>query len=172
MTYVEIPETVTKNEYQAFYGCSSLNSVILSNVTKILNCAFQECTCLSNITFSNNLKYITNQVFYKCTNLEQIILPNSLTMLGTAFDSCTRLKEIEIPESVTELVKNTFNGCYLTKITINSNYTVTKYKDMVMGIKQLKHLNISDLVTDLSGDYFSSFTTSLTNLTIGKILKQ
>ena len=57
-----------------FYNCSNLTTVKLSNQIKIIRFgAFENCTSLQTITIPNSVEYITPEAFEGCTSLTEII---------------------------------------------------------------------------------------------------
>ena len=139
----------TKISYNAFVNCKSIKSVTLSDtVVEIKGGAFKECTSLSTVVLSNELKKIGYYAFANCTSLRQIELPSSLTELEdgafekctslatitlgdqityigvNAFANCTSLGQIELPSSLTELKDGTFENCTsLATITLGDQIT-------------------------------------------------
>lgn len=89
---VNIPSTVTNNNINysvvaiddnAFWGCSELTSVVMSNtIASIGDRAFYNCSQLSYISFSNSLGTIGIQAFDFCRALRDIILPASVTNIA------------------------------------------------------------------------------------------
>ena len=64
----------------AFYECSGLTNVVISNsVTTIGNEAFSGCTGLTSITIPNSVINIGNYAFYGCSNLKTLINFSNLT---------------------------------------------------------------------------------------------
>jgi hypothetical protein len=62
-TYLGYP--VTSIGYVAFFGCTSLTSVIIRNgVTSIWTGAFCGCTNLTNFTFLGNAPWLVDGAFY------------------------------------------------------------------------------------------------------------
>jgi type II secretory pathway pseudopilin PulG len=93
----------------AFYGCSQLTTVSFpTNVLFYLEIgsrAFQGCSKLKEINFSDIVHTISDYAFYGCTSLKKIKLPYTEEHWGTgeyypiirdyAFANCTSLVEIE-----------------------------------------------------------------------------
>ena len=68
--------------------------IIISNplpcpntITEIGDNAFYNCTSLNTITFPNGLEVIGDNAFYACGQLTNVVIPNSVTSIGK-----TRLK--------------------------------------------------------------------------------
>ena len=124
----------------AFYGCRSLKSVNLPEITEIGTGCFADCYMLKTFTapklevigdyafaayaetspygatFSTisapNLKKIGIGAFYMCKYLESIDL-SAVTEIGsTAFALCESLKEVKLSKSLTELTELVFYECY------------------------------------------------------------
>ena len=118
---------LTAIEYEAFYYCTNLTSVIIpSGVTTIVSEAFYECTSLTSVTIPNGVTDIGFEAFCACTSLVSVILPNTLTFIDEyAFEDCTSLTSITIPSSVDFIEGNPFIGCpALTSIIVEAGNTV------------------------------------------------
>jgi hypothetical protein len=108
----------------------NLENVTLSGITSIDDDAFALCINLTNITLSQQLTSISNNLFYGCKKLLTITLPNSslLTIETQAFQDCSSLTEFNIPVSVNTFGNKIFQGCAgLNKITINKEYPNLAY---------------------------------------------
>ena len=93
-----IPDNVTMIEEWAFYGCTSLQSIVIpNNVTEIGKRAFSDCSSLQSIIIPDSVTRIERWAFCNCTSLQSIKIPDSVTQIGeSAFWGCSSLQSIEI----------------------------------------------------------------------------
>lgn len=94
---VEIPDSVTQIDYEAFKGCTALRSVeIPDSVTILGSNAFFGCTGLPNITIPDSVIQIDDIAFGGCTGFTSITIPKNVVSMGQAvFDDCTKLSSIQ-----------------------------------------------------------------------------
>ena len=173
----------------AFYGCSSLTSVVLpegitflgwnaftssgltsitipGSVTTVGASAFWDCSKLTSVTIQEGLEKIEMNAFGKCSSLGSINIPESVTTIGdNAFWWCTSLTSVTIPESVTSIGVYAFHGCTsLPSISIPSK--VTRIGDYTFDTcSSLTSITIPSSVTSIGGWAFSHCS-SLTSITI------
>jgi len=117
-------------ENYAFYGCSSLISIMLPNsVTHIGKGAFGNCVSLTEVGLPEHLDRIEKYTFYSCKRLIHIVIPNSVVVIGeNAFEGCESLSAITIPSSVTTIGSAAFAHCVsITTITIPGSVTSIGY---------------------------------------------
>lgn len=90
---------------QAFYGCTGLKTVQLSEgLNNIGEYAFKNCSNLQSVTIPNSLTAIGKSAFSSCTALEKVVIGSGLVELkGEIFAGDTNLAYIEIPENVTTI---------------------------------------------------------------------
>ena len=163
----KILDSVTAINRYAFYGCTSLASIMIpDSVTEICESAFSGCTSLTSITIPDSVMSIARFTFYYCANLKSIKIPNSVTNIGeSAFGGCTSLTSITIPNSVTDIDTNTFSGCTsLTSITIPNSVTEIGWWAFY-GCTSLTSITIPNSVTNIGESAFGGCT-SLTSITI------
>ena len=197
-TDIVIPPTspagdrVTSIGDEAFFGCSSLTSVIIPDgVTSIGDDAFDRCvalerikipdsvtclgvyygpfigcTSLESIEIPDGVTKICDGAFFGCSSLTSVTIPDSVTYIGVnAFDGCSSLASITIPGSETRISHYAFYGCTrLTSVTIQNG--VRYIEDSVFrNCTALASITIPDSVTELGFSSFDSCT-SLTSITL------
>ena len=144
-----IPSTVKKIGDDAFYECSQLSSVILSNgVTSIGKMAFYNCSNLTSITIPNTVTEIGDDAFARCEKLSEIILPDSVLKLGSrAFYNCS-ITSIHIPANVTDIGNGLFEYCdKLVEVTVDEK---NKFYDSRNGCNAIIQKNGSVLIAGCS----------------------
>ena len=106
-----------------FFGCTSLETIDLSNVTSIGYSAFEGCVALTSVKLSmvTSLGY---QAFSGCTSLTSVGDLTNVKTIGSAAFEKTTITSITIPDAVKSIEGSTFNGCAsLTEVKFNSNLT-------------------------------------------------
>ncbi|MDO5771175.1 MAG: leucine-rich repeat domain-containing protein [Bacteroidales bacterium] len=90
VTYSGKTYSVTSIGYNAFYNCSSLESVEIPNsVTEIGYEAFRGCSGLTSVSIGNSVTSISERAFWGCSGLTSVEIPNSVTSIGhSAFSGC------------------------------------------------------------------------------------
>ena len=162
-----LAEGVTSIASNAFYGFSSLESIVIpDSVTSIGNYVFYECSSLESLTIPNSVTSIGNWAFYGCISISSVVIPDSVTSINEGtFDYCTSLNNVVIPNSVTSIDSYAFGGCIsLENIAIPASVTSIGSRAFSY-CTSLKNIEIPDFVTNI-GDYAFFNCTSLENITI------
>ena len=126
VTYEDITYNVRSIGDCAFYDCSSLTNITIpKGATSIENHAFYDCTSLTSITIPEGVKSIRSCAFFNCSLLTSITIPRSVTRIeNTTFSGCSSLTNITIPSNVTSIGNSAFYGCSsLASITLPSRIT-------------------------------------------------
>jgi hypothetical protein len=118
---------------RAFYSCSALTSLDLSNCTSLTTIgdrAFENCTRLTSITFPLALTEIVSTAFSGCTAITSIDLSTtSVTKIGeSTFEACVALTTLKLSPTMfasgnsASFGNFTFRGCAnLTAIYFPAN---------------------------------------------------
>ena len=121
LSEVVLPSTVKEVEDNAFYGCSILSNISLTNVETIGSRAFCLCAKLTSLSL-DNVKEIGNLAFAMRDNddsdpstgiaggLISVSMPKVIDLGGWAFSGCSQLKYISVP-NVTSVGAYAFANC-------------------------------------------------------------
>ena len=166
--YIYNDFNITEIPEQAFYGCSELWSVILSDsIKKIGNEAFYECSNVFSITLPKDLESIGNQAFYKCNTstyyqqkmsnwIHKWEIPSSVKNIGDgAFRGCNKMN-IKIPSSVKSIGNFAFSDINGTIECASESYA-----EDYLRKKGISYKTYDDTVT------FSNIEYKLTSSTSG-----
>ncbi|EAY02681.1 Leucine Rich Repeat family protein [Trichomonas vaginalis G3] len=130
----------------AFNQCSKLSSIDFSNcefLTIIGSYAFGGCISLSNIILPTHLKSNSTCCF-EYTSITSISIPNDVTSLGSAcFQACSKLKNviIDVESNLKEIGVNAFNGALIETFFIPKSTTKVNEYAFVHS-KSLKEFRI------------------------------
>ena len=116
LTSVTIGNSVTSIGASAFYGCSGLKEVRISDLVAWCNIDFGGPSAnplyyannlylngdlITDLVIPDNVTEIKNSAFYNCSGLTSVVIPNSITSIGPdAFHNCSGLKEVHISDLV------------------------------------------------------------------------
>ncbi len=100
---------VTSIGTKAFYGCETLRSVDLGNVSTIGAKAFARCTSLETLEIGESVKTVSQYAFYGCTALEALDVFGNGTRIDTsAFSECKNLTRVSFSGSGISIGTNSF----------------------------------------------------------------
>ena len=131
-------------EYNAFEGCTSLQSVKVKESKMIMLGAytFLNCTALTEADLpSSNGKLIGEEAFSNCTALKKFDFSDVRSLGKFAFDNCSSLESIKIPSTWDTIAEGAFYECSgLKNIDIPENIKTIGNKafQRCSGIKTLK----------------------------------
>ena len=99
ITSFTLPENVTQIGSQAFFRCTSLADIDLSNVQDISTYAFDSCFALTQVVIPPTVTNIGIHAFYRCENLSSVLCrPQAAPTLGTdGFTYCHSTLQICVP---------------------------------------------------------------------------
>lgn len=102
-----------KDKTIAYYCRKAKNGTynMPSTVTEIKPSLFYNCSGITEVVLSDNVKHIPAWTFYQCTKLKKVSFSSDLCSIDSyAFYECNKLKEIRIPASVDAIEYHTFGG--------------------------------------------------------------
>jgi len=164
MTSIKIPNTITSIGKSAFYGCSSLTSMIIPFVNSNFGYIFGASNYYDQnsyippslktvvITGGTSISY---DAFYGCSDLTSITIPSSVTSISeSAFYGCSGLMSITIPASVTSIGSYAFYDCNnLTSVSFETNTVTISNTSSFPGDLRNKYLSYgAGTYTRPSGD--------------------
>lgn len=103
--------TVTEVGPHAFEHFYIETLYLPSDIARIGEYAFCECSYLKSVTLPANLKTIGEGAFWKC-RITSLIIPEGVDSIeASAFHGCRELESLKIPDSVTFLGEGAFQFC-------------------------------------------------------------
>ena len=131
-TQVDVPETVTKLLEYSFQEADQLESVSLPGVEIIDLCAFDKCTALHTVEFSDKLRTLATGAFCDCTSLKEVTLPSSIGYLAGQSFARSGLQRITIPSATCRLnddMADTFSSADTTVVYGVEGSDIEAYAD-------------------------------------------
>lgn len=126
---IELPEGVTKIEYEAFRYCK-----------------------ISSVRFPSTLRLIRDNAFADCENLKTIDFGCGLTHVGSSVSWCTfassGLEKISFPRQVKSIGRGAFYGSQLKEITLNEGLEIIE-EDSFMMCLGLESISIPKTVSTI-----------------------
>lgn len=183
LSEVVLPSTVKEVEDNAFYGCSILSNISLTNVETIGSRAFCLCAKLTSLSL-DNVKEIGNLAFAMSNDddsdpstgiaggLISVSMPKVIDLGGWAFSGCSQLKYISVP-NVTSVGAYAFANCI--KLSTMDLHNVKELGDGVFYNRgydnvYLRSVILSDELENIPYECFYGCK-NLSDLTLPKSLK-
>lgn len=156
MHSIEIPNSITSIEREAFYHCRITSIYIPDTITSLSDWVFGHCGFLEEVRLPENLISIGENSFDSCFQLKTIEIPNSVVSIGKeAFWFCIGLKSITLPPSITIIREGTFDSCEsLTSVVIPNSVTAIQ-KKAFFCCQELPSIEIPNSVTLIEEDAFA-----------------
>lgn len=144
---LQMPDTITKILYGAFYQCNELENITFSkNLTMIGGAAFQGCAQLKHITIPAKITVIEDAAF-DSSGLETVVFEEGIEVIGGYGSfACTQLKQLVLPSTVKEIGSSTFAANpNLETVVLNEGLVTIGHKAFVNNPK-LKEIIIPKTV--------------------------
>ena len=151
-----------------FSGHTELTNVVIldgSDYTFLRSNAFNGCTNLKSIVFSEAINQVGSSVFSNCTSLSLVDLKNVQTLGVQCFSGCTALTVLHLPSTLTSIDGNAFLGCKnLENVTVDKNFSASvKLSVSTKYTADVLHAIIENLA-DLTGKDAQMLTLGTTNI--------
>lgn len=152
-----IPEGIEEIGGYAFYGSSSLLEVYLTNVKKVGDNAFYNCSSLEMVNFGKSLESIGYMCFQNCRKLASIYLPATTRRLAKqAFTYCSGLTQVTLNEGLAFIGQMSFYGCSaLKEISIPGSVVLDPEGAHFYNCGALTKAELGEGITDLPSLCFS-----------------
>ena len=156
VTNYEVDSNIVEIDANTFNGCWFLKKVTIPGSVKVIGAgAFESCIRLEDISLSEGLETLRNEVFSGCKSIKKIDLPNTIKYIGSfCFKDCSSLESIVIPESVEKLGSNLFFRCNsLTKISIPGSVKTVK-SDLFLRNCPVEEITLGDGIVEIEKNAF------------------
>lgn len=145
----------TTMPYDAFYNCSSLESIELAEGLTIIGDAAFSGTALTSLTLPSTLTKINVDAF-RYTKIESVTIPSKVTTFGNyIFADNNSLKEVIIEEGVTTVPNYAFYNCSSLE-SVTSPSTLTSINQYAFyGCSSLASIIIPTGVSSIGSNAFN-----------------
>lgn len=163
---VVLPYTLKVVGYQAFDQCSALQRIVFSEgLEQIEQGGFSKCNISGELVLPDSLVVLGPAAFDE-SPLTKIVFPNRLKEIGdVAFRSCTNLQDVTLPKNLERIGSSAFHGC-----------TSLSEMKLPVGLKEIKgnafancraltSIELPDALTFLRSQAFRECT-GLTEITL------
>lgn len=117
ITWLYLPETVTRIPERGFLSCTALEEVIIAGAGEVEEGAFKGCEALRRVELGEGCQVIgggmDSGAFQSCTSLTEVVFPSTLIQILTdAFMDCPYLETVDLSGTqVTMIHQQAFTGC-------------------------------------------------------------
>lgn len=156
---VTIPKTVT-SLYYTFQDCSALSEIVNTNQLKEVNGTFRNCSSLKSIDLSS-CEILGSCSFGGCSQLENVVLKACKRIESVAFsgeaNNCQKLKSVGDISHCESIGDNAFWNCSsLTSVDLSSCKTIGSYS--FSSCSALVSVGSTKLLTNIPESAFSGCT--------------
>lgn len=143
--------------------------VCASDIIKIEDSAFSECSNLKSVTIPNSVSEIGEEAFRNCSSLTSITIPDSVTRIESiAFQDCRNITNVYISDiaawcNISFTTERSNPLCYGASLYLNNELvtdliipdSVTKIGDLVFfGCDSLVSVTIPNSVTNIGAAFY------------------
>lgn len=115
---INFPDSLEIIEESAFWGCTSIESVVLPKKCYVDKFAFAFCEGLKNLVMSEQ-RIPAKGTFRNCISLESVVLPpTTWRMDPRVFENCKNLKEVTLNDGLESFDASCFSGTSIKELGI------------------------------------------------------
>lgn len=151
-SFDEFPAFQQTLQNDAFFGCTNLQSIDLSQATYINNRAFKDCTSLVMDINCPNLVQIGKEAF-RNSGIKNVLNLGSIQQMDDTFYGCN-IDTAIIPESVTEY-SGPFRKGSVTKLTINEENLIRLQFGLPLDAIGKDVINLKNVTASNGGALFN-----------------
>ena len=166
----KIPNSVSTIGILSFCGSKMTSLDIPNSVTCIESEAFLRCTMLSSINIPNSVISLGGCAFYGCSNLSFISIPDNIqTIAGKSFEACYSLKIVELGSRITKIESDAFKDCKsLAVFTCKTETPPEAYFDYYLS-NSFRNVSLSQVNLFVPASSVELYKTSFPWMYFGKI---
>lgn len=157
-SFDEFPAFQQTLQNDAFFGCTNLQSIDLSQATYINDRAFKDCTSLVMDINCPNLIQIGREAF-RNSGVKNVLNLGSIQRMEDTFYGCN-IDTAIIPESVTEYLGPFRNGS-VTKLTINEENLISLRYGLPLDAIGKDVMNLKNVTASVGGAMFNGGCTQV-----------
>ena len=143
---LELPDSVTEIDYEAFAGCDALQSVRLPKHLELVEPGiFSGCLSLEKIEMCDTIKALSESMFERCASLVEFPFRNGILELPrNVFSECVSLKSATLPPSVAVIRSGAFGYCEnLETVVLPAGLKLIE-DDAFRNCGKLSHIRFAD----------------------------
>lgn len=143
---LELPDSVTEIDYEAFAGCDALQSVRLPKHLELVEPGiFSGCLSLEKIEMCDTIKALSESMFERCASLVEFPFRNGILELPrNVFSECVSLKSATLPPSVAAIRSGAFGYCEnLETVVLPAGLKLIE-DDAFRNCVKLSHIRFAD----------------------------
>lgn len=157
-SFDEFPAFQQTLQNSAFFGCTNLQSIDLSQAMHINGSAFKDCTSLVMDINCPNLISIGQEAFSN-SGVKNVLNLGSIRRIDRTFLGCN-IDTAIIPESVTEYIGPFSNGS-VTKLTINEENLISLHLGLPLNAIGKDVMNLKNVTASVGGAMFNGGCTQV-----------
>ena len=143
---LELPDSVTEIDYEAFAGCDALQSVRLPKHLELVEPGiFSGCLSLEKIEMCDTIKALSESMFERCASLVEFPFRNGILELPrNVFSECVSLKSATLPPSVAAIRSGAFGYCENLETVVLPDGLKLIEDDAFRNCVKLSHIRFAD----------------------------